>query len=190
MRANAAISETLFLTALEAANGDHDQLLAALEDIPAAVYVTDENGTVTYYNQHCVAFAGRTPVVEHDRWCVTWRLYNLDGAYLPHDRCPMAVAVRSRREVRGVEALAERPDGTRVRFIPYPTPLFDDRGDFVGAVNMLVDVTEQRQEESLHALAEKCRRLARGINDRRTIDALATMAAEYDEQAQSLANPH
>jgi hypothetical protein len=26
----------------------------------------------------------------------------------------------------GMEAIAERPDGTRVSFISYPTPLFDE----------------------------------------------------------------
>jgi hypothetical protein len=37
----------------------------------------------------------------------------------------MAVAVRERRAVRGVQAVAERPDGTHVDFRPHPTPLLD-----------------------------------------------------------------
>jgi hypothetical protein len=48
-----------------------------------------------------------------------------DGTPLPHDQCPMAIALKENRPVRGVEAVAERPDGTRVPFIPFPTPLRD-----------------------------------------------------------------
>ena len=121
------------------------ELLAA---IPAAIYTTDALGRVTYYNEAAVELAGRTPVVGSDQWCVTWKLYWPDGRPLPHDQCPMAVALKEGRAVRGVEAVAERPDGTRVPFIPYPTPLRDADGNVVGAINMLVDVSERKQAET------------------------------------------
>jgi hypothetical protein len=53
----------------------------------------------------------------------------------------MAVAVKKQQAIRGLEAVAERPDGTRVPFLPFPTPIFNASGVFVGAVNMLVDIT-------------------------------------------------
>ena len=53
----------------------------------------------------------------------------------------MAVALRERRVVRGVDAIAERPDGTRVPFLAFPTPIFDRAGKLTGAVNLLVDIT-------------------------------------------------
>ena len=62
---------------------------------------------------------------------------------MPHNECPMATALKEGREVRGVEAIAERPDGTRLRFRTYPTLLRDASGRIVGAVNLLMDVTEQ-----------------------------------------------
>jgi PAS domain S-box-containing protein len=46
-----------------------------------------------------------------------------------------------------LEAVAERPDGTRVPFIPYPTPLFDASGRVAGAVNMLVDISDRREAD-------------------------------------------
>ena len=67
---------------------------------------------------------------------------------MPHDQCPMAVAIRERRSVRGLDAVAERPDGTRVPFIPFPTPMFDSDGQFVGAVNLLVDISERKHAEA------------------------------------------
>lgn len=120
-------------------------LLAA---IPAAIYTTDEQGKITYFNEAAVELAGRTPVIGSDEWCVTWKLYWPDGTPLPHDQCPMAVSLREGRPVRGVEAIAERPDGTRIPFIPYPTPMRDAAGAIVGGINMLVDVSERKQAET------------------------------------------
>jgi PAS domain S-box-containing protein len=121
------------------------ELLAA---IPAAIYTTDAQGRVTYYNEAAVELAGRTPVIGADQWSVTWKMYWPDGTPLPHDQSPMAIALKQGRAVRGVEAVAERPDGTRVPFIPYPTPLRDPEGRVVGAINMLVDVSERKQAET------------------------------------------
>jgi two-component sensor histidine kinase len=67
---------------------------------------------------------------------------------MPHDQCPMAIALKEGRVIRNVEALLERPDGVRVPFIPYPTPLRDATGRIVGAVNMLVDVSERKEAET------------------------------------------
>jgi PAS domain S-box-containing protein len=118
-----------------------------LEALPAAVYTTDAQGRITFYNKAAIEMAGRTPQ-PGDEWCVTWRLYRPDGTYLPHDECPMAIALKENRPVRGVEAVAERPDGTRIPFIPYPTPLRNGEGKVVGAINMLVDITERKQAEN------------------------------------------
>ena len=116
-----------------------------LDTVAAPIYLTDSEGTLTYFNNACVDLAGRTPQVGSDKWCVTWKIYRTDGEYLPHDACPMAVAIRERRSIRGVEAIAERPNGTRIAFRPYPTPLFDEAGNLAGAVNLLLDVTAQRR---------------------------------------------
>ena len=78
-------------------------------------------------------------------WCVSWRLHRPDGTPLPHSECPMAVALQEDRPVRGVEVIAERPDGTRVHLLPHPTPLHDSSGELIGAVNVLVDITERKR---------------------------------------------
>jgi PAS domain S-box-containing protein len=121
----------------------YQQLLQAL---PAAVYTTDAQGRITFFNEAAVEFAGRRPELG-EPWCVTWKLYNPDGSRLPHDECPMAVALREDRPVRGAEAIAERPDGTRRWFAPYPTPLRDSAGRLTGAINMLVDITDRKNAE-------------------------------------------
>ncbi|HET9427033.1 MAG TPA: PAS domain-containing protein [Allosphingosinicella sp.] len=165
--------------------GEH-ALRNAIETLPAPIYLTDADGWITFFNRACIDFAGRTPVPGEDRWCVTWRLYTEKGAPLPHDHCPMAVAIKEQREIRGCIALAERPDGSRVMFTPYPTLIRDDEGRLIGAVNILIDVTDERQSASLKAQASRCRRLAQSVSDARTVSTLLGMAAEFDEKARSL----
>jgi PAS domain S-box-containing protein len=118
-----------------------------LEALPAAIYTTDPTGLITFFNEAAVELAGRRPRLGVDRWCVTWRLLWPDGRPLPHEECPMAVALREGRPIRGIEAVVERPDGSRVRILPYPTPLHDASGRLVGAVNMLVDLTDRDNAE-------------------------------------------
>lgn len=127
-----------------------------LSGLPAAVYATDANGRLTYYNEAAADLWGQRPLVGSAEWCGSWKLYWPDGTPMAHEECPMAIALREDRAVRGMEATCERPNGTRVPFIPYPTPLHDEAGRLVGAVNMLVDITERkRAEERQHLMVRE-----------------------------------
>jgi PAS domain S-box-containing protein len=121
----------------------HD-LISAL---PAAVYTTDAAGRITYYNAAAAQLWGCEPELGASMFCGSWRLYWPDGRPMRHDECPMAVTLKTGTPVRGAEAVAERPDGTRVPFMPYPMPLYNAAGQLVGAVNMLVDITERKAVE-------------------------------------------
>jgi len=181
-----ASAEAVLDQAIAALKSGDEALLSALNALPAPIYVTDAEGVIRYFNAACIDFAGRVPVVGQDRWCVTWKLYTELGDFLPHDQCPMAEAVKTQQQVRGVIAVAERPDGSRVTFQPYPTPLYAPAGSFRGAVNMLLDITDSRQAASLRAQAARCRRLARSVNDRPATEALNNLADEYDVKARRL----
>jgi PAS domain S-box-containing protein len=124
------------------------QLQELIAAIPAAIYTTDAQGKITYFNEAATELVGHTPTTGSDEWCVTWKLYHPNGTPLPYDQCPMAIALKEGRAIRNAEVVAERPDGTRVPFIPYPTPLRDGAGKIVGAINMLVDVSERKQAET------------------------------------------
>jgi PAS domain S-box-containing protein len=159
---------------------------AVLDRLQAPIYTTDTQGSVTYWNQSCVELAGRVPQLGEDRWCVTWQLYTTTGEFLPHDECPMAEAIKMRRQVRDKVAIALRPDGSRVAFRAYPTPLFDSGGNFTGAINMLIDISEE-QADSLNGQAERCRRLADATFNREVSEILGNMAEDYERTAGELA---
>ena len=118
-----------------------------VDALPAAVYTTDAQGRLTHANRAAIEFAGRTPDFETDRWCLSHKMYRPDGTPLPHDQCPMALALKEGRAIRGEEVIVERPDGTRRLVEPYPTPLRNAQGQVVGGINMLVDITERSRLE-------------------------------------------
>ena len=135
-----------------------------LEALGVAVYTTDADGAITYFNQAAAELWGRRPELGEE-WCGSFRLFWSDGKPMAHGECPMAIALREGRAVRGFTAIAERPDGSRVDFQPYPTPLYDKKGRLIGAVNVLVDVTERRRvEEDLRSTAEALA-LSNGVKD-------------------------
>lgn len=186
MYATPTMVDHMLRTALAAAKKGNQSLYQAIEQLPAAIYVTDVGGFITFFNSACIDFAGRKPVLGQDQWCVTWKLYTNEGDFLPHAECPMAQAIKTGKSVRGMTAVAERPDGTRVNFLPYPTPLLDGSGQLIGAINILIDVTDVRQASFLMAQAEKSRRLAWSCSDERVSSALLNMADEYEAKAKTL----
>jgi PAS domain S-box-containing protein len=123
-----------------------------LEALPVAIYTTDPAGRITYFNEAAAEMWGQRPQLGDSQWCGAWKLYWPDGTPLAHADCPMAMALKENRPIRDMEAISERPDGTRVPFIPYPTPLHDQNGRLVGGVNMLVDITERKRAEAEQAM--------------------------------------
>jgi PAS domain S-box-containing protein len=126
------------------------QLEDLIRTLPAAIYTTDAAGRITFYNEAAAELWGCRPELGKGEFCGSWKLYWPDGRPMPHGQCPMALAAKEQREVRAMEAVAERPDGSFVHFVPYSTPLYDASGTLLGAVNMLIDITDQKRAD-LHA---------------------------------------
>lgn len=118
-----------------------------VEALPAALYTTDAEGRITFFNEAAAKLWGRRPTIGEDWWCGSWQLFWPDGRPMAHEECPMAQTLKTGQAVRGAEAIAKRPDGTSYPFIPYPTPLLDTDGRVIGALNLLVDISERKHEE-------------------------------------------
>jgi PAS domain S-box-containing protein len=118
-----------------------------MEVLPVAIYTTDDKGRLTYFNPAAIKLSGRVPELGTDMWCVTWKIFLPDGTPLPHDQCPMAVALKGVEVPTGIECVAERPDGTRFWFTPCPAIVRDTQGRIVGGINLLVDITDRKNAE-------------------------------------------
>lgn len=118
-----------------------NDVTAVLDALPVALYHTDPEGRLTWYNDAATKLWGWRPPLDQF-WCGSYRILTLDGSPLPHDQCPMAVTLKQGVPVVGAQVIAERPDGSRVAFMPHTALLRDEAGRVTGAVNMLVDVSD------------------------------------------------
>jgi PAS domain S-box-containing protein len=120
-------------------------LSTLLNAVPAAIYTTDGDGNVTYFNEPAAELAELLP--ELGRPWKDWKLFTVEGSPLAPDATPMALALREGRVIRNLEVLSEKADGQRVPLLPYSTPVVDVDGKILGAINMLIDISERKQAE-------------------------------------------
>jgi PAS domain-containing protein len=120
-----------------------------LEKLPAGAYTCNAEGLITYFNQYAVQLWGRAPKLYDpiDRFCGSFKLFSSDGAPLAHDQCWMALALKMGKAYDGCEIIVERPDGQRFTVLAHANPIYDEAGKLLGAVNVLVDITERKQVE-------------------------------------------
>jgi PAS domain S-box-containing protein len=154
-------------------------LRTALETIPAGAYTCDADGMITQFNRHAVQLWGREPKRNDpvDRFCGSFKLFAADGRPIPHDACWMALALRNERDYLGEEIIVERPDGDRYTVLAHARPIHDEDGRLLGAMNVLVDITEHKRMEQ--ALREA---------DRRKDEFLAMLAHELRNPLAAIAN--
>src|SRR5437773_2074285 len=89
----------------------------------------------------------------------------------------MALALRDAQEHNGQEIVIERPDGSRRTALAHANPIHDESGRLLGAVNVLVDITDRKRAED--ALKEA---------DRRKTEFLAMLAHELRNPLAPLRN--
>ncbi len=130
------------------------QLRGMLDTLSVGAYLCDREGLITYFNRHAQQLWGRAPALNNpiDRFCGSLRLFDAQGAPISHDRCWMALALANGRQYNGQEIIIERDDGSRATVLAHANPLRDESGEIVGAVNLLVDITDRRRADNAHAL--------------------------------------
>jgi PAS domain S-box-containing protein len=133
---------------------NHLQFQRLLDKLPAGAYTCDSEGLITYFNEQAVQLWGREPKPNDpvDRYCGSFRLFAVDGSPLRHDQCWMALALQTGKGFNREEIIIERPDGSRINALAHANPIHDDLENVVGAVNVLVDISERRQAEDAKAL--------------------------------------
>jgi signal transduction histidine kinase len=57
----------------------------------------------------------------------------------------MALALKEKKAIKGIEIMIRRPDGQEHYLLPYPSPLFNPAGELTGALNVLIDITERKK---------------------------------------------
>src|SRR4026208_2204906 len=77
-------------------------LRQVLHALPTAIYTTDAAGRITFFNAAAGELWGCTPELGSSEFCGSWKLFWPDGTPLPHDECPMAMALKQQRPITGM----------------------------------------------------------------------------------------
>ena len=128
-----------------------------LEHLPAGAYTCDREGLITYCNHHAVQLWGRAPKLHDptDRFCGSFKLFSPEGSPIAHDQCWMALALRMNKAFNGHEIVIERPDGQRITVLAHANPMHDASGNLLGAVNVLVDISDRQRAAEIVQTSEK-----------------------------------
>ncbi len=120
-----------------------------LEKLPAGAYTCDREGHITYFNDHAAQLWGRRPSLNDpvDRFCGSFKIFTIDGEPMKHDECWMAKALIENQGFNGCELIIEKPDGKKVTALAHANPIHDESGELIGAVNVLVDITDRKLAE-------------------------------------------
>jgi PAS domain S-box-containing protein len=122
--------------------------------LPVAVYGCNAEGVIEFYNDAAIELWGVEPVAGKHRWCGSWKMYTSEGTPILPGSCPMAMALREKRIINKVIHI-ERPNGSRRYVIPNPQLRFGPDGRIMGAVNTLIDITTQIEDQK--KIAESAR---------------------------------
>jgi PAS domain S-box-containing protein len=145
----------------EAIHQSEQRYRTLFDVVPLAVYTCDANGLIQEFNQRAVELWGREPKTNHarEKFCGSIKMFYPDGRRMPHDKCPMARALRGETlPASELEVLVERPDGQRRNVAVSPMTLREERGKIIGAINCFYDITERhRTEQALQQSEERYR---------------------------------
>jgi PAS domain S-box-containing protein len=142
-----AIEKLRIDTALRASEERYRNLF---DLVPVAAYACDADGLIQEYNHRAVELWGREPLKNNpnERFCGSLKIFHPDGRFMPHEKCPMARMLAGETlEPYELEILVERPDGVRRNVLAHPLAVKNERGEIIGAINCLYDITERKQAE-------------------------------------------
>jgi signal transduction histidine kinase len=184
---------TALPTAKAALHNSELQFRSLLNKLPAGGYICDPKGLITHFNDHAVKLWGRAPKLNDpvDRYCGSFRLFAKDGSLIAHDDCWMAKALQTGKEYNGEEIIIEQPNGQRLTVLAHANPIRDEAGEVVGAVNVLVDITDRIQAETvLRGARDELAKMVRERTAQLTRLSQHLLQVAEDEKAKLAAEVH
>jgi PAS domain S-box-containing protein len=138
---------------------DESRLHEILETIPSAVLVFQKSsGKVIYANKRAYDLYGVNPCgITLAQYAENLIICSLNGNRFPTEKLFTYHALYSGKTTKNALVTIERPDGKRFIVDVTAKPLYDSDGKIIGALTILLDVTERTKAEK--ALKESENRL-------------------------------
>jgi PAS domain S-box-containing protein len=172
------------LELLDQLESERATLAAILETAQSGIIVVDAQGRPTYANPVFQEIHQRPILVGGDvESHGQLGLMHLDGTPYRPQELPLVRAAMNGETIGHVEMLVERPDGQRRYILANANPLRDSRGEIIGAVAVVQDITELKAIEQ--ALRQAKDELERRVRER-TADLDETVGALQREVAEKI----
>lgn len=179
---NARLFERLHDTEAEL-RVSRDQLQAILDGVADAVTAQGPDGRLVYANDAAAHSLGFASSVELMRATPTefmhrYRMFDEDGSEFPMDRLPGRLALSGEDPEPALVRYHVIETGEDFWSLIKATAIRDERGRPLLAINVIEDVTEQRERElQLQLLADTGRALGRSLDWEQTFPEIARMLA-------------
>jgi PAS domain S-box-containing protein len=125
-----------------------------IQQLPVALYTCNEKGHIQYYNKAAVKLWGKEPVPGREKWCGSSKMFYADGKVLEPENSPMALVVKQKKILDTQEIIIEKPSGQQRRVAACSNLLYNAEGQITGGVNLLLDITEQKNQQVIATLNE------------------------------------
>lgn len=122
-----------------------------MRESPIAMYMCDNEGFITDFNEAAAELWGRTPLIGIDKWWGAHRSYHPDGSVMKPDQTPLAQMIQHDAVPGHYEIIVERPDGSRRKLCVTPKARVEG-GPRLGAWAYFVDTTSSEEVETKQAL--------------------------------------
>ena len=103
----------------------------------------DADGRITFFNKRAVELwgANQSLTIIGKSFAPATKVFLADGTFVPPDHTPMAGAIRDGKSFSNVEAIVERPDGSKFMALVNIDVLRDENRVLLGAINVFQDIT-------------------------------------------------
>jgi diguanylate cyclase (GGDEF)-like protein/PAS domain S-box-containing protein len=111
-----------------------------IENLFEGIYFVDRDRRITYWNKSAERISGHSADQTIGNLCSDNLLNHVDnqGKHLCHDGCPLAATIRD-GELRRTEVYLQHKNGHWVPVVVHTSPIVDDEGNIVGAVETFTD---------------------------------------------------
>ncbi|WP_083769042.1 PAS domain-containing sensor histidine kinase [Dyadobacter fermentans] len=145
-------SQRQWSSLFENIGSDHSGPDLLFRHLPMGICFCDATGTITYGNAMSQVLWGAEGIPSQ-KFCGSHRLLNADGSLLLFEDSPVAICLRENRPVAGFDLTMERRDGSVTNVSSNVSPVYNNAGDLLGAVNCFHENTSQNAAQQ--ALSRK-----------------------------------
>lgn len=127
-------------------------LINYYEKLPVAVYICDRNDELVEYNTAAASLLQVIPKTGRKDWYPSLTIYDVDGRVIDANYKPVTTGIKANADGYRQELKFHLPDGTERYVLASSVAIWDETGDYDGAIHTLSDITAQRDSEKQQAL--------------------------------------